>query len=107
MKTHRLLIVGLVSVLYSQPGYAFVQEDTAGAKQVSLREETEALAGELEQLSSEFFALSEQARSAEGEELLVLETQMRRRGTRLREDLGPFVTRLVELREQGEDIPVV
>jgi small conductance mechanosensitive channel len=71
MKTHRLLIVGLVSVLYSQPGYAFVQEDTAGAKQVSLREETEALAGELEQLSSEFFALSEQARSAEGEELLI------------------------------------
>jgi hypothetical protein len=104
MNLHKISIFALAWCLWSPPGYLCAQEASPSTEQASLLEETEALGRELEQLSSEFFELSEKARSAEGEELLILETQMRRRGRKLREDLGPFVANLVRLREEGQDV---
>jgi small conductance mechanosensitive channel len=104
MKLYKISIFALAWSLWGTPGFLCAQEASPGTEQASLLEETEALGRGLEQLSSQFFELSEKARSAEGEELLILETQMRRRGRKLREDLGPFVANLVRLREEGQDV---
>lgn len=79
------------------------QEPPTGSESASLRERSEALIEELQQLESELGELSEKIIAAEGEERLLLETQMRRRGRKILEDLDPLTANIVRLREQGND----
>ena len=76
----------------------------ANTKTESLVEATEALAAELGQLESELMELHQKAQAADGEERLVIEEQMKRRGKKIRESLDPFVSNILELREQGQDV---
>jgi hypothetical protein len=57
---------------------------------------------ELQQLELELGELSEKVKAAEGEERLLLETQTRRRGRKILEDLDPLTANIVAMREQGE-----
>ena len=76
----------------------------APAETVSLVEQTETFAAELEQLETEFTELYEKAQAAEGEEKLVIEERMKRRGRKIRESLEPFVANIIALRDQGQDV---
>ncbi len=92
----------LFVALGANPTLGEAQESTA--EKVSLVEATETLAAELEQLESEFRELYQKAQEVEGEEKLVIEERMKRRGRKIRESLAPFVANILKLREQGQDV---
>ncbi len=78
----------LFLALGANPILGEAQEATTETE--SLVEATETLAAELEQLESELRELYQKAQEVEGEEKLVIEERMKRRGKKIRESLGPF-----------------
>jgi small conductance mechanosensitive channel len=76
----------------------------APSETASLVEQTETLATELLQLETEARELYQKAQAAEGEEQLIIEEQLKRRGQKIRESLDPFVDNIISLREQGQDV---
>ena len=77
MRTVKISIVTLTLFTLAWPG-------PLPAQVADTLERTEALGRELEQVSAEFMELFDKAASAEGEDRFIAETQIRRRGRRLR-----------------------
>lgn len=80
------------------------KDQEASSKTASLIEETGVLASKLGPLETEARELYLLAQSAEGEERLVIEEQLKRHGQRIRESLDPFVANIITLREQDQDV---
>jgi hypothetical protein len=97
MRTFKISLVTLALSTLAWPG-------SLPAQVADTQERTEELGRELGQVSAEFMELFDKAGSAVGEDLLIVETQIRRRGRRLREGIGPFIAGIVELRDEGRDV---
>jgi small conductance mechanosensitive channel len=102
MKMRFVTLLLLFLALVASPPVGNAQE--APSETVSLVDETEALASELDKLEAEARELYQKAQAAEGEERLVIEEQLKRRGQKIRESLDPFVANIISLKEQSQDV---